>query len=1122
MLNLFMHQISNGRYQVKVTPAGGGQSMWDWIALSRWVEDPVEDARGFFICLRDLEHPHAAWSAGLQPVASAPESYRAAGGEGRFETERTDHGISARMQVAVSKEDDVEVRRLTLRNLTGQPRRIELTSCIEVALAHPMGDLGHPAFSKLFVQTEWLAADRVLVARRRPRSQGETWPAMFHALLDAAPSEWETDRLRFIGRGRSLASPAALAQASGLSGTVGNVLDPLFSLRTVMELAPGEAKSVAFLLGAAADHSTIAAVVKRHREPAALEAMFKEMALTSMDVPPVVPCRPAMAEGVAAAADEALAFFNGIGGFSDDGSEYVMRLRWQGGGFALPPMPWINVLANEQFGCLVSETGAGCTWGRNSQANRLTPWSNDPVIDPHDEALFIRDEESGVFWSPLPGPAPAPADYEVRHGFGYSRFITTAGGLHQETTVFVARHDPVKVVRLRIVNQGASPRRLSLYAYQRLVLGSLPPAPGTIRTWAEDGLLCAENTKAGDFAGATVFALAVLDGAPLIAQHVSCDRGAFLGQQGSAGAPLALSQATLDGRSEGDDPCFARQLVITLPAGQALECSFVLGEAMGAGHLKELVARWSETPAIASGLEEVTTFWRETLGGVQARTPSPEIDLMVNGWLAYQALACRIWGRTAFYQSSGAFGFRDQLQDTGNLCLLLPELTRHQILLHARHQFEEGDVLHWWHDAPVERGIRTLFSDDLLWLPFVVCNYLHATGDAALLDETAGFLHAPVLAPGQEENYLKPETSQQTASVYDHCCRSLDRSLTAGAHGLPLMGTGDWNDGMSRVGREGKGESVWLGFFLFQILGDFIPLAKSRGEAERVDRYAAFRTKLQAALNDTGWDGEWYRRAYYDDGTPLGTHSASECRIDGLAQSWSVLSGAAPAQRAAQAMGEAEKQLINEDQGLIRLLTPPFVSTAEDPGYIKGYVAGVRENGGQYTHAACWMVAAMARLGRRDRAARLLAMLSPLHHTSGEEGLQRYKVEPYVIAADVYGADPHIGRGGWTWYTGSAGWAWRVAVESVLGLSIADGKVLVLKPCVPDQWPGFELSYRHPASGTRYHFQIANPDRCSEAVVAVSADDLACEVTDAAAHIVMKCDGGIHEVKVTLGRHPSP
>ncbi len=1112
-----MHQLSNGRYQVRISPAGGGQSQWDWIALSRWAEDPVGDARGFFIYLRDLDLGEV-WSSGWLPAGFVSGRYSVFAGEGRHLVEREDYGIVMKTEAVVSPGDDLEVRRVTLVNTSDRRRSLELTSYVEVALAHPLGDLGHPAFSKLFVQTERLQDGSGLVAKRRPRSEGESWPILFHALAGAEVLERETDRLRFIGRGRSLEGPAAMQSGAALTGTVGNVLDPILSLRTKVEIEAGGRAELSFILGAAKDQAGVEDLVARHRHAGDIARLFPRVTLQPVDVTDLKSkAKPVATEmGGVPAKEEPLQHFNGIGGFSADGSEYVMRLEWMGDALKLPPMPWINVLANPGFGCLISETGAGCTWSRNSQANRLTPWSNDPVIDPHDEAFYLRDEDSGAFWSPLPGPAPAAVPYETRHGQGWSRFSSQSHGLRQEVTVFVSCREPVKTVRIRLANDSGRARRLSVFGYQRLVLGSLPQTPCPIKTWRQGDVLCAENPGAGDFAGAIVFSLLVAEG--LDARHMTCDRVSFLGAQGSTRSPAAMHELVLNGAcGEGFDACFAQQALITLAPGQDFECSFVLGEAINTLHLDKLAARYCTPAAIEESFKDVAEFWRDTLSGVRVRTPVPEIDLMVNGWLAYQTLACRIYGRTAFYQSSGAFGFRDQLQDAGNVSLLWPDITRHQILLHARHQFREGDVLHWWHDEPMERGMRTRFSDDLLWLPLVVGQYVQSTGDASVLDEPATFLQAPELAAGQDENYLKPDVSGDSATVYEHCCRALDRSLTSGVHGLPLMGTGDWNDGMNRVGREGRGESVWLGFFLYQILGDFITLARKRGDETRAGRYAAYRATLLAALNGAGWDGGWYRRAYYDDGTPLGTASASECRIDGLAQAWSVISGAAPPDRAAHAMDAAEAWLVSEADGLIRLLTPPFVNTAEDPGYIKGYVAGVRENGGQYTHAACWVVAALAKLGRRDRAARLLAMLSPLWHTRTAARLECYKVEPYVIAADVYGAHPHIGRGGWTWYTGSAGWAWRVAIESVLGLSLVNGDTLVLKPCVPDDWSGFGIDYRHPASGTNYRIEVSNPDGCAECVVTASVDGCTCAIIEGAMHLAMQSDGGNHEVLVTLG-----
>jgi cyclic beta-1,2-glucan synthetase len=1066
-----LHQIGNGRYRVQLSEAGGGLSSCSELALSRWPGDRIEDAHGFFVYLRDLD-TGALWSAGLQPTLSTPARYELRVSAESLVIERRDGDVESVLTVSLLPGRDAEQRHLRLCNRGSGRRRIEVTSYLEIALAPAQVDLVHPSFSKLFVQTEY-RDDGTLLARRRARAQDESWPVLFHRLTGATVEAWETDRCRFIGRGRSASRPSMCMQ-----GTVGNVLDPVFCLRTTLELAAGSEQEIGFLFGVLAEAPGSALPV------------------------PKLPAAPETGR-----IDH---------GFSADGSEYVLRLPWHKDAPALPPMPWVNVIANPRFGFIVSETGAGGSWSRNSQANRLTPWYSDPVCDPHGEALYLRDEDSGAFWSPMPGPVPACTTHEVRHGFGYSSFISESQDLTQQVTVFAARQDPLKILRLQLHNRGPKPRRLSLFAYQRLVLGTLPATDDAVFTWQRDDVLCARRTAADEFADGIVFCFIVADrGGP---SSFSCDRRAFLGLNGSPRSPQALREPRLDGAQGGGlDPCFAQQRGCELAPGQSAVLSIVFGEALGAQELEDLRMRYVNDASIDAALRGAVAGWAERLGGIRVHTPAPEIDAMVNGWLPYQALSCRLWGRTAFYQSSGAIGFRDQLQDAGNLALLWPEIARQQILLHARHQFAEGDVLHWWHDAPLERGVRTRFSDDLLWLAWVSADYAEHTGDLSVFDEDLPFLEAPILEPGEDERYLQPRIGAGQASLYEHCCRAIDRSLRRGPHGLPLMGTGDWNDGMNRVGREGRGESVWLGFFLFDILEQFGKLAEQRGDPGRAQRYAVHREELRSALEGAGWDGAWYRRAYYDDGTPLGTSDAEECRIDGLVQAWAVLSGAAPDARAAQALDAAETQLVNEAQGLIHLLTPSFENTPQDPGYIKGYVAGVRENGGQYTHAACWLVAAQARLGRRDRAARLLTRMSPQWHTRDAEALQRYQVEPYVIAADIYGAEPHIGRGGWTWYTGSAGWAYRVAVESVLGLRLDRGRSLLVQPCIPDDWPGYRIDYRHPDSATIYRIEIRNPQHCSEAVVGAVLDGAALPVSGGVARLPLIGDGALHLAVITLG-----
>jgi cyclic beta-1,2-glucan synthetase len=780
----------------------------------------------------------------------------------------------------------------------------------------------------------------------------------------------------------------------------------------------------------------------------------------------------------------------------------------------------VNVIANERFGCLVSESGAAFTWHGNSRENRLTPWFNDPVADPHGEALYLRDEDAGVFWSPTPGPAPARGDYEVRHGWGYTHFRHTSSELRQDVWQFVPRADTVKVVLVRIANDSPRVRRLSVFAFHEWVLGgqaSETRAGVVTEHDAETGGVRAVNPERGEFSEGVAFAAAAAAG-QVGPTHVTCDRASFLGRYGSTERPFALAHAaTLDGRAgAGLDPCAALQVVVELAPGASTDVVIVLGEAESARAARELAGRYVDSAGAERALGAVRRFWQDMVGAIQVTTPSPAIDLLVNGWLAYQNLSCRMWGRSAFYQSGGAFGFRDQLQDAGALVYLDPAITRRQIILHAEHQFVEGDVLHWWH-PPTSKGIRTRFSDDLLWLPYIAAFYVATTGDASVLDELARFLRAPVLEPGEDEIFLVPEDSGERASVYEHCCRAIDRSLTRGAHGLPLMGTGDWNDGMNRVGREGRGESVWLGFFLHVVLGALIPLAERRGDSTRADRYRSYREALATALDDGGWDGGWYRRAYYDDGTPLGSAGSDECRIDAIAQAWAVISGVASDERRTLALDALERHLVSERDGIVRLLTPAFDRTPHDPGYIKGYVPGVRENGGQYTHGALWAVGALAEAGRADRAAPLLAMLSPITASRTPEAAGVYQAEPYVIAADIYGVAPHVGRGGWTWYTGSAGWYFRIALESILGLEMRDGQWLALRPCIPRDWPGFTLRVRLDDGRTMYEVTVGRTSGDGAAPIAgsVDGDDLA--VADGRLLVPLRRDGAAHDVRVTLG-----
>jgi cyclic beta-1,2-glucan synthetase len=1280
--------LTNGRWTTLVTAAGTGFATFDGAALTRWRADRVTDPDGAFIYLRDLETGES-WSLGHQPCRRAADRYEVSARPGVVAITRRDAGLEATLEVCVAPDAPVELRRVILRDLTGRARRVELTSCAEVVLQSAAADASHPAFSKLFVQTERTADPDALLARRRPRARGDRHPWLAHALAGDVAEQVETDRMRFVGRGRSPASPAALAPAAALTGTTGAVLDPVLALRRVVRVEARGSATLTFLFAAGDDRDAVLAQVRGFGEPLAVETAFAragdrahaELArcglseaeaahahdlavgmlygdpalrapadvLARADGPAAAPAglelapgrpwvvvdargaggvaaldrlercarlwgaaglpvevialrelidgagvngsgaevhaldparlgpgeldrllagaalvigasglpddrpaahgrarpvpRPAIARpamparpvnGVArTAADwladgppvpvtrEPLQFANGCGGFSEDGREYVIRLApGPDGTLVRPPLPWINVIANERFGFVVSETGAGGTWSGNSREHRLTPWSNDPVLDPHDEALYLRDADSGRFWSPLPGPVPAPGTYEARHGFGVTTFTFTGEGLEHETTLFVPRHDPVKIVRLRLTNPGSTSRRLSLFSYQRLVLGGSAEECGrevVTEYSVEADALLARRRADPDHGGSIAFATVIAPGG-IRGRHVTGDREMFLGRHRGTGDPHAVAcAATLDDRTgAGLDPCFAQQVTVEVPPGACLECAFLLGAANSPAAVRELVARYRSGGMIQTALEEVTAFWTDLIGTVRVETPVPALDLVLNGWLLYQTLVCRIWARTAFYQSGGAFGFRDQLQDAAAFMALRPAITREQILLHAAHQFVEGDVMHWWH-PPRPRGLRTRFADDLLWLPYVTAAYLGVTGDRGVLEEEVPFVFARALEPGEDEAYLVPDRAAHTASVYQHCVRAIDRSLATGTHGLPLFGSGDWNDGMNRVGRLGQGESTWMAMFLVDVLESWGALCEGQGDVPRANRYRAHREHLRTALEASGWDGAWYRRGYFDDGAPLGSAESDECRIDALAQAWAVISGAAPRERAERAMDAVEQHLISERDGIVRLLTPPFDCSPHDPGYIQGYVPGVRENGGQYTHAALWVVRALAELGRGERAARVLEMLSPVTHTADPEQVARYRVEPYVVAADVYGEPPHVGRGGWTWYTGSAGWMQRVALESVLGVTVEEGTRLVVAPRIPPEWTSFRVTIRPLGGGTPWRIDVRNPGGTAGPPVSATVDGRGVQIVDSRVVVPLVDDGALHRVEITLG-----
>jgi cellobiose phosphorylase len=800
-----------------------------------------------------------------------------------------------------------------------------------------------------------------------------------------------------------------------------------------------------------------------------------------MRIPPFAPTKPRAPERLSTAElpPRDLILFNGLGGFTRDGREYVMTTAPR----QVTPAPWVNVLANPHFGSVISENGLAYTWSENAHEFRLTPWHNDPVSDASGEAFYLRDEDSGHFWSPTPLPSRGAGYYVSRHGFGYSVFEHVEDGIRSELTVYVDVDAAIKFSVLKVRNESGQPRKLSATGYVEWVLGGLRPKSAMHVTTEIDphsGALFARNPYNTEFTGLVAF-FDVDD----TTRTTSCDRAEFIGRNGTLKNPAAMARSRLSGKvGAALDPCAAIQTSFELADGQEREIIFRLGLAgrRETDDASKLVHRFRGSAAARGALAAVHQYWNHTLGAVQVETPDPSLNVLTNGWLVYQTLACRLWARSGYYQSAGAFGFRDQLQDAMALVHTEPQRLRAQLLLCASRQFLEGDVQHWWH-PPSGRGVRTHCSDDYLWLPLAMCRYVLATGDTGVLAESVHFLEARPVNAEDDSYYDLPGRSGEAASLYQHGVRAILRGLQFGQHGLPLMGTGDWNDGMNLVGHHGKGESVWLGFFLHTVLTQFTAVARLQGDSSFAERCEAAGVQLRQNIEQHGWDGEWYRRAYFDDGTPLGSAANPECQIDSISQSWAVLSGAGDVRRARLAMEAVDKRLVRRDHALIQLLDPPFDKSPLNPGYIKGYVPGVRENGGQYTHAAIWAAMAFARLGDSRRAWELLAMINPVNHGRTAEEVAIYKVEPYVAAADVYALAPHTGRGGWTWYTGSAGWMYRLIVESLLGLRL-DVDKLHFAPCLPADWKTFTMHYRY--RETVYHIVVLHThDGISETRVMV-------------------------------------
>ena len=1234
-----VHLLSNGRYHVMVTNSGGGYSRWNDTMMTRWREDATRDNWGMFFYLRDMDSG-AIWSPTHQPTLENKPGYEAIFSQARAEFRARVNEIDSHLEITVSPENDVEVRRITFTNHSDETRTIEITSYAEIVLNTAAAEMAHPAFSNLFVQTQIIPQQNAILCSRRPRTAHEKPPWIGHLLLvhgkETGKVSFETNREKFIGRGENLSSPAALTNSAPLSNSEGSVLDPIASIRRTLRLEPKESATVTLVSGIAPTREEIVGLVEKYQDQTIADRCF-ELAwthgsivlrhlntteaeaqlygrlagallynqsarranpsvlirnqrgqrnlwsfgisgdlpvvllystradridlvrqiiqahaywrlkglvadlvilneddsvyrqslqdqilnlvatnnttqlldkpggiflrradqLSSEDkilfetvarivlhdekgtladrlqsrtrpelLPPPLRIRSRTSTEVPTELPERdLIFFNGLGGFTRDGQEYVITLN---PGKATPA-PWINVLANPNFGTLISESGSSYSWSENCHEFRLTPWNNDAVSDVSGEAFYIRDEQSGKFWSPTPLPARGEAPYVSRHGFGYSVFEHVEDGISSELNIYVSVHESVKFAVFKLKNNSARQRRLSVTGYWEWVLGELRQKNAmhvATEIDQQTGALLARNPYNTDFENRVVFVTSTE-----FIHSLTADRTEFFGRNGTLAQPAALRRVRLSGKTgAGFDPCAALQAFVDLEPEQEREIVFILGVGQNLEGARDLVRRFQNLQACHDELQKVWDFWKQTLGAVQVETPEPAFDLLANGWLLYQVISCRLWARTGFYQSGGAFGFRDQLQDAMTLIHTRRELLREQLLRAAAHQFCEGDVQHWWH-PPVGRGVRTHFSDDYLWLALATCRYVEAVGDTGVLDSEIPFLESRALRSDEESNYDLPQRSAESGTLYEHCVRAIKNGLKFGEHGLPLMGCGDWNDGMNLVGEMGKGESVWLGFFLYEVLKQFSILARLRGDKTFAQECETQAKTLQENIEKNAWDGQWYRRAYFDNGEPLGSSANVECQIDSLPQSWAVISGAGNQDRARTALDAVAHRLVRRESKLIQLFDPPFDKSAREPGYIKGYLPGVRENGGQYTHAAIWTVMAFALLNENSRAWELFKLINPILHSSTQEEIARYKTEPYVMAADVYSVPPHTGRGGWSWYTGSAGWMYRLLLETLLGVELVVDE-LRFAPKAPLDWKSFKLDYRY--RDTIFHINCLN------------------------------------------------
>lgn len=1267
--------LSNGVYSVMISNSGSGYSRWEDIDVTRWRVDSTADRYGSFFYIKDVEK-NLYWPSTYAPMCVKPSFYEVNFKTDKAEFKRRDFGIETVSEIVVSPEDQAEIRGLVLANLSTRTRTLEITSYQELVLAHHAADRSHPAFSKMFVQTEAVPDFDGLLAFRRQRSPEDPVYWAVHVLAVEDPDnnseiQYETSRANFIGRGNNTDHPQALDNP--LTNTLGCVLDPIFSIRKRLVIQPGKRVKLSFVTAMAKSRKDALGLLQKYHdykasqraidmawahseldlrflhighekvqlfqqlgsriiyphahlrasaeyirgnklgqrnlwsygisgdlpimviivssfseidvvkemitahtflrmkglvcdlvilneEPSSYEQTLHDklqklvhayayltglnkpggifllimdkilpeeiklilasarvilyssrgtmrqqisLPIPTTSLPPVlVPTRQTEELSPQLPFLELL-FFNGMGGFTSDFKEYAIYIDQK-----IPPHPWVNVMANRNFGTMAAAQGSVTTWNINAQSNRLTSWSNDPVVNRVSDVLYLRNEESGVFWTLASSPIKEQDPYRTRHGQGYTFYEHNSHAIEQELLVFVPiGHDKapsVRIQKLRLFNKSSKRCRISATTYHELVLGTDREETQThiVTSWnSECQALFATNTYHPNFGNCVTFITSL----PLPASFTA-DRTEFIGRNGTLSSPAALKRRHLSRKSgTALDPCAALQVVLDIDPDEQIETLFLIGEASSIDEAREIINYYRDHYVIEQAFEETRYWWDHLLTTIQIKTPDLATNILFNRWLLYQNLSCRIWARFGFYQCSGAYGFRDQLQDVSALFYSFPGLAREQILRAASRQFVEGDVQHWWHPQSGE-GVRTRISDDLLWLPFVTANYVNITGDTGILSENIHFLEGKLLTEDEHEVFGIPTISKESASLLEHCCRSIEKALVFGEHELPLIGGGDWNDGLNWVGHKGKGESVWLAWFLIVVMRGMIPFVSE----EKGKNYQEMMQKIALNIEKHAWDGEWYIRAFYDDGSPLGSKDCQEARIDSIAQSWSILSGMADPKRSELAMRSVEQNLVMDKQELVLLFDPPFNHTEQNPGYIKGYPPGVRENGGQYTHAALWYASALAYQGKGDEAFKILKMLNPINHALTEEAVEKYRVEPYVVSADIYSLCGHVGQGGWTWYTGSAGVMYRVWLEDVIGFKLREGNRLEINPSIPSDWPEFSIHYRY--LNTFYEIKVENPNRKCRGVEKVILDGK--EQTDKV--IMLVDDHQTHQIQIIL------